>query len=58
MRPAQIKLSVRSTILRLSFPLLAAYIACGGAAAQNVVTDWNAIAVQTSAVNAKELPWG
>ena len=39
MRPAQIKLSVRSTILRLLFSLLAAYMACGGAAAQNVVTD-------------------
>ena len=36
---AQIKLSVRSTILRLLFSLLAAYMACGGAAAQNVVTD-------------------
>jgi len=38
------------------FSLLAAYMACGGAAAQNVVTDWNAIAVQTSAVNAKVPP--
>ena len=56
MRLAQIKLSVRSTILRLLFSLLAAYMACGGAAAQNVVTDWNAIAVQTSAVNAKVPP--
>src|SRR5215469_8242089 len=56
MRPAQIKLSVRSTILRLLFSLLAAYMACGEAAAQNVVTDWNAIAVQTSAVNAKVPP--
>ena len=56
MRPAQIKLSVRSTIFRLLFSLLAAYMACGEAAAQNVVTDWNAIAVQTSAVNAKVPP--
>ena len=44
--------TVKSKIVYLSLPL-AACIFCGGAAAQNVVTDWNGIAVQTSAVNAK-----